>query len=293
MLYIDVHGTDAGFWEVFGPVFAPYRARFTVAAHWGGGPRYDLDYCRRCFDEVLDHLGDGHAEIGLMTMVDTERKWREWAQDSIAELRQYRAAGRIDHIGLSTHRAGIALEAVRSGQIDVLMYPLNLTATLHENDLAVCRACAEAGVGLVAMKVFGGGSLLDGGARPAPATVPQCLEYVHSLPVATMVPGVRTGRDLREVLAARDLPPEQRDYRAVGPHLADYLKACAPIATTVCPAPRSWISPRSTFWCFGATGRSRWNPISAARSWPLTAPWPPRPPSVSPVASVWSAAPTR
>jgi predicted aldo/keto reductase-like oxidoreductase len=238
VLYIDVHGTDAGFWEVFGPVFAPYRARFTVAAHWGGGPRYDLDYCRRCFDEVLDHLGDGHAEIGLMTMVDTERKWREWAQDSIAELRQYCAAGRIDHIGLSTHRASIALEAVRSGQIDVLMYPLNLTATLHENDLAVCRACAEAGVGLVAMKVFGGGSLLDGGARPAPATVPQCLEYVHSLPVATTVPGVRTGRDLREVLAARDLPPEQRDYRAVGPHLADYLKGVCAYCNHCLPCPQ-------------------------------------------------------
>ena len=239
VLYIDVHGTDAGFWAVFGPVFAPYRSQFTVAAHWGGGPRYDLDYCRRCFDEVLDHLGNGYAEIGLMTMVDTERKWREWAQESIAQLRNYRAEGRIGRIGVSTHRAAIALEAIASGQIDVLMYPLNLTATLHENDLAVCRACAEAGVGLVAMKVFGGGSLLDGGARPAPATVPQCVEYVHSLPVSTMVPGVRNARELREVLAARDLPPEQRAFAgAVGPHLAAYLKSVCAYCNHCLPCPQ-------------------------------------------------------
>ncbi len=238
VLYIDVHGGDAGFWAQFGPAFAPQREHFVVAAHWGGGPRYDLEYCRRCFDEVLGHLGNGYAEISLLTMVDTERKWREWAQESIAQLRRYQAEGRVGYVGLSTHRANIALAAVQSGQIDVLMYPLNLTATLHENDLAVCRACAEQGVGLVAMKVFGGGALLDGGSRPAPATVPQCLEYVLSLPVATTVPGVRNGRELREILAARRLPPAQRDYAGVGTRLGDYLHGVCAYCNHCLPCPQ-------------------------------------------------------
>ena len=86
LLFIDVHGSDSGFWEHFGPALRPYRDKLVLAAHWGSGPRWEMDYCVRCFDDVLAHLGNSYAEVALLTMVDDLPKWNQWAHESIALL---------------------------------------------------------------------------------------------------------------------------------------------------------------------------------------------------------------
>ena len=111
LLYIDPKGDDAAFWEAFGPYLRARREGLVLAAHWGGGPRYDMEYCRRTFPEVLAQVGNGYAEIGLLTMVDDEDKWNTWAQESIGHLQRYQQEGRVGHIGLSSHVAPVARRA--------------------------------------------------------------------------------------------------------------------------------------------------------------------------------------
>ncbi len=212
LLYIDPTGDDRAFWEAFGPHLRPRREGLVLAAHWGGGPRYDMDYCRRTFPELLDQVGNGYAEIGLLTMVDDEDKWSSWAQESIGHLRRYQQEGRVGHIGLSSHVAPVARKAVESGLIDVLMFPIDMIGHGDAERDALITACLARGVGLVAMKAYHGGTLLNVGGRPTGLTPSQCLSYVLAQGVSSTVPGPRNAPELRATLHYCEATPEERDW---------------------------------------------------------------------------------
>ena len=203
------------YWQAFGPIFRPYRRRFIATAHWGGDATMSVDASQQCFDNVLDHLGNGYAEVAMVTMVDSMEAWTGWGQESVQRLQGYREQGRIGHIGLSGHNETVALEVVRSGLIDLLMFPVNLVGHDDERNRAVLRACAEADVGLVAMKPYHGGTLLLGTANPPGISPSQCLAYVLDQEVATTVPGPRTVAEMETTLHYLQATDEEKDYAAV------------------------------------------------------------------------------
>ena len=47
--YIDLLYVETDYWDTFGPLYRAYRDKLILAAHWGGGPRYDLDFCQHTF----------------------------------------------------------------------------------------------------------------------------------------------------------------------------------------------------------------------------------------------------
>ena len=65
--------------------------------------------------------------------------------------------GKIRHIGITAHKIGIAEEIVASGLYETLQFPFSYLAT--ERDLALVKACEEAGIGFIAMKGLSGGLL--------------------------------------------------------------------------------------------------------------------------------------
>ena len=212
LLFIDVHGSDSGFWEHFGPALRSYRDRLVVAAHWGSGPRWEMDYCVRCFDDVLAHVGNSYAEVALLTMVDDLPKWNQWAHESIALLQRFKEQGKVGAIGMSTHEPAIALQAAQSGLVDVLMLGVNLVRHSEAGMDAVYAACAEHNVGLVAMKPFYGGGLFQVDGKPTTITPAQCLAYVFAQPVATAVPGVKDAAEMRAALHYLEATSEEKDY---------------------------------------------------------------------------------
>ena len=108
-----------------------------------------------------------------------------------SRLQGYQDQGRIGHIGLSGHNETVALEVVRSGMVDLLMFPVNLVGHDDERNRAILRACAEADVGLVAMKPYHGGTLLFGPptrrAFPPPSAWPTF--WISKWPPPCPVPG--------------------------------------------------------------------------------------------------------
>jgi predicted aldo/keto reductase-like oxidoreductase len=215
LLYIDPHGADAGFWDSFGPALRRHRAKLILAAHWGGGPRYDLPYCQRTFADILAGVGNGYAEVAMMTMIDEPDRWGAWVDESLEHLHRYQEQGRVGYIGGSAHNTAMAIKAVNSGLLDVLMFPVNMTGHDDEESKALYRACVDRGVGLVAMKPYHGGTLLSVNGRPSGITPAQCLEYVFSLPVATAVPGPKTAEEFRATLHYLEAAGEEKEYRAV------------------------------------------------------------------------------
>jgi predicted aldo/keto reductase-like oxidoreductase len=247
LLYVDVHGDDARFWKALGPALRAQRDRLILAAHWGNGPRCDIAYCQRTFEDVLAQTGNGYAEVGLLTMVDDNEKWNGWAQESIAYLRRYQEQGRVGAIALSTHETAVARQAVASGAIDVLMFPVNMLDADDAERQALYRACAERGVGLVAMKPYHGGTLLSVNGRPSGITPTHCLAYVLSLPVATAVPGPSDLAEWQATLHYLEATDAEKDYRPVSADLPGLLAGQCVYCMHCLPCPQD-ISIGWTIW---------------------------------------------
>ena len=81
--------------------------------------------------------------------------------------------------------------------------------------MAVCRACTEQDVALVAMKPYHGGRLFLGNGALPPVTPTQCLHYVLSLPVSTTVPGVKNVEELRDTLHYLQATDEEKEYDSI------------------------------------------------------------------------------
>ena len=70
-------------------------------------------------------------------------------------LQQAKEEGRIRHIGITTHKVGVAMEIIESGLYETLQYPLSYLSS--EKELALVNACREKNMGFIAMKGLAGG----------------------------------------------------------------------------------------------------------------------------------------
>jgi len=144
LVYNDPLDAHADYWEAIGPAIRRHRERLVLTLHWGFVYHEPVAHCQLCFDQALARLGNGYAEIAMLTMVDSESLWTGWAQEAIERLQGYQRDGRVGFIGLSNHNVDVAQMAVASGLIDVLMFPVNLYQH-HGNQEreALLKTCAE------------------------------------------------------------------------------------------------------------------------------------------------------
>jgi predicted aldo/keto reductase-like oxidoreductase len=221
ILYPDPEG-EPDFWKAFWAAIEPLRRHFYLAAHWGP-PHDDLDAADRALEQVLARLG-GYAEIVIIHAIDAQNRWDGWAQESLLRLSRYREQGRVSYIGLSGHNPSVARTAVRSERIDVLMFTVNMVS--HEVDRlrAPYERCVEYDVGLVAMKPYHGGTLLNVNGRPSGITPIQCLGYALSQPVAVAVPGPKNLDEWMEAIHYLDASDDELDYRKEIGGLRDRLQ---------------------------------------------------------------------
>ncbi|MCP4544611.1 MAG: hypothetical protein GY832_46505 [Chloroflexi bacterium] len=216
--YIDVLQTDpAGdgtyIWNDLGPLLKQHRDKLVLAAHWGIGPSYDLPYCRRTFPEALSRVGNDYIDVAMMTMVGEDGRQQEWLDESIKELNRYREKGHIGCIGGSAHDVSKAIKLVNSGALDVLMFGVNLTQHGDAQHQALYEACTAQGVGLVAMKPYSAGLLLNVDGKPTSITATQCLSYTLSLPVSTVAAGVKNADEMRAALRYFNASAEEKDFQ--------------------------------------------------------------------------------
>jgi hypothetical protein len=225
LVYNDPLDAHADYWEAISPGLRRHRECLVLCLHWGFVYHEPIDRCQRCFDVALDRLGNGRAEIAMLTMVDTESLWRDWALPGIERLARYRRDGQVGFVGISNHNPAVAHKAVASGLIDVLMFPVNLYQNHGDPErTALLETCAEHGVGVVAMKPYYGGRLLTTEGRPTGITPSQCLHFVLSQPVATAVPGPRNAHEMRQALRYVHAPVEEKRATPLHDDLKDWLR---------------------------------------------------------------------
>lgn len=199
----------------------------------------DIEKTKRSFEDLLERLHTDYIDVGMIHYVDSEEGFRTVFEGPVlAYARELREAGVIRHIGMSSHNPHIALKAVESGMVDVLMFSINPAYDMEraETDIydlmefkgmeksglvvdaarqTLYSACEAAGVAITVMKPLGAGTLLKAERSPfgVAMTVPQCIQYcLDRNGVKVVIVGCHTVREVLEAAKYYDTPISERSY---------------------------------------------------------------------------------
>ncbi len=98
-------------------------------------------------------------------------------------------AGKILHIGATSHQLDVAKELVKSERFETVMFPFNFITSEPADELL--PLCKEHDVGFIDMKPMAGGMLED----PAVA-----FKYLFQFPDMVIIPGIEKPHEIEEIV---------------------------------------------------------------------------------------------
>jgi predicted aldo/keto reductase-like oxidoreductase len=252
--YFDLFYAQARFRDVMGVAFAGLRDQVMISAHLGvhevdgqNAKTRDLAVSEDYFHQYLRRLRTEYVDVLFVHNIDPQEDY-DWAMAHLLPQAQaLRNQGKARLIGFSGHTVSTSLQAVETGEIDVLMFPVNLAGHALAGMPDLLRACQERGVALVAMKPFAGGRLLRpetavviknhhrGGGREgddtyvveekSAITPVQCLAYTLSrIGVSCALPGCKSMEEVDAALAVLAVGPEEKDFSDILPTVSEYAE---------------------------------------------------------------------
>ena len=252
--YIDIFMGTPSTRENIGAALKGIRDKVYLAGHLGCA---DLDgqyvktrdeaLCRDFLDQFYEKLDTDYIDVLFLHNCDELDDLNEILNGWMyAYARELKESGKAGFIGFSSHNTKVALEAVKSGKIDVLMFPVNPLFNLLPQDSAdarmkgravrqlteeekaayptkqeLYRLCGEMEVGIVAMKPFAAGNILKGckGGRLEgllSLTPVQAISYVLSFEqIACLVPGFANVAELEQALDYLTASKEEKDFSQI------------------------------------------------------------------------------
>ena len=229
---------------------APVRRQFFLQGHlctqWKNGQYEEtrkLSEVKAAFEAMLKNLGTDYIDIGNLHYIDSMATWNTVLENGVMDYAlELKKQGRIHYISMSSHNPIVALEAVKSGYLDALLFSINPCYDLlpgdedcetlwadesYEKPLfnldpvreELYETCQRLGVGITVMKAFGGGDLLSAEYSPAgkAMTAVQCLHYALTRPaVASVMCGAKAKRIWKRPLPTR---AHRRKKRTMPQHL--------------------------------------------------------------------------
>ncbi len=137
-----------------------------------------------------------------------------------------REAGKIRHIGVTSHSVEMAVKLIKTGLFSTVQFPFNFLEEAPQSELhPVAR---QLDLGILAMKPFGGGALEDG---------KLCFKYLRQWPDVIPLPGFDTVEGVDEiadiyqadnVVSPQDLEAMERCRVEVGQHFCRRCEYCQP-----------------------------------------------------------------
>lgn len=244
--YIDIFMPQAPTRDNLGKALQGRRDQFIIQGHLctvfedGQYTRTrDIEKTKRSFEDLLTRLQTDYIDVGMIHYVDSEEDFKTVFDGPVlAYAKELKQSGRIRYIGMSSHNPHIALKAVQSGWIDVLMFSINPAYDMEaadtdiydlmefkgmeKNGLVVDEArqklytaCETAGVAITVMKPLGAGTLLKAESTPfgVAMTVPQCIQYcLDRNGVKVVIVGCHTVEEVLEAVRYYDVPAAERSY---------------------------------------------------------------------------------
>jgi predicted aldo/keto reductase-like oxidoreductase len=249
--YIDLVFGVEDFLEDVAEGLKGRRNKVILAHHLGSGDKNgkyqktrDVQKCEEIFDRALAIFDTDYMDVANIHYVRTMEEYD--ALTSSGQLLdmalRLKKEGKARYIGMSTHDPNVGMKAAKTGHFDMIMFQVNFAnnAMLGRNEML--RTCAKERVAVVAMKVFAGGKLAHpnkisnfalhqtGGMRlkdkrtPKVITSTRCIHYTLSQPgVCTVVPGVKSMKELHDCLSYLKASDEEKDYSGLLKDFQEYV----------------------------------------------------------------------
>jgi len=103
--------------------------------------------------------------------------------------------GKIDFIGITSHRPSVLIQAINSGEFDTVMVPLNYVERTPLQELVPLANRLH--IGTIIMKPLGGGAFTN---------AVEALRFVLKQPISTVVPGVCSIEEVEQNASVGSMP---------------------------------------------------------------------------------------
>ena len=131
--YFDLYTSNPAVRKSVGEALRGRREKFFAQSHlcsvWKNGQykrTRNLKEVIAGFEESLEQLQTDYIDVGTIHYCDALDDWQQINSGGVLDYaKELKAAGKIKHIGLSSHNPQVALKAVESGAIEVLMFSVN------------------------------------------------------------------------------------------------------------------------------------------------------------------------
>ena len=184
----------------------------------------------RDLEKSLKELQTDHIDLWQLHNVCDWKRWKEVTAPggALEAAKKAKEEGKIDHIGISFHRAlDVMREAIKCGEFETIMIlynPLDEENTGRE----IIPLAHKHNIGIIAMKPLSGGTLTlpfsdeererkhrSHGSEWFDPIVRGCLRYIISnQAISTVIPGMRFTWEVEENVKSADMPlmsSEERD----------------------------------------------------------------------------------
>ncbi len=155
-------------------------------------PARDDATFRQQMETSFQRLGVDYIDLYQFHNVATEEELDQvlGAGGAMEVALEAQSAGRIGHIGVTSHSPELSLKMVTMGCFSTLMFPFNFITTEPVDELI--PLCREHDVAFIAMKPMGGGLLED--ARPA-------FKYLKQVPDIIPLVGIEAAHEIDEIVS--------------------------------------------------------------------------------------------
>jgi predicted aldo/keto reductase-like oxidoreductase len=267
--YFDLWMPSPEIRDYFGAAIQGRREKINIAGHLGStlkdGQYFrtrDLQMSEEFFDDLLRRLHTDYVDILMLHFVDDEEDYKlVFDPEKFLELAfRFKRDGKARYIGMSSHKVPVSLQAVQSGCIDVLMFPINPAfdslegdsgldefwkKESYENEVTTRKGrqdlyhiCEQQRVGIAAMKPYAGGWLLNRETNDMNLSPIQCLNYCLAQPgVSTVVPGCKNVEEMRQALSFLNATEAGKDFSGIKTSIRWKLKGACMYCNHCLPCP--------------------------------------------------------
>ncbi len=202
----------------------------------------DVAKIKPSFEDLLTRLQTDYIDVGMIHYVDTEEDFESVFNSPVIDYAlDLQKKGIIHHLGMSSHNPLVALKAVETGLLDVLLFSINAAYdlekpetdifnliefadlkegnwTIDPNRQKLYSTCEHAGIGITVMKGLGGGSLLKAETSPfgKAMNVAQCCHYCLTRPgVCSVLVGCASPEEVHAALGYLSATDAEKDYAPI------------------------------------------------------------------------------
>lgn len=247
--FIDFYSSNPNVRSAFGKAIKGKRDQWVIEGHLCSVWKNDqylrtrkIDEVKEGFNDLLTRLQTDYIDVGMIHYIDAQSDFEEVFNGEVINYAlTLKKQGVIKHLGISSHNPKIAIQAVKTGLIDVILFSINpcydmLPPSEDVDDLwndenyaqplinidpirqELYELCQSQEVAITVMKAFGGGDLLDEKLSPfkVKMTPIQCLHYCLTRPgVVSVMAGSHTIEEMKEATKYANASLKEKDFANV------------------------------------------------------------------------------